>query len=198
MTNDSKLTKICEQFHKMNQCDVCEFRSTDIGAFRVHVESYHDRGQSSKNEAMETDTNINEHENSKDDEKERLEEEEKEKKDEEIKQATNENEKQIRNNLKGSKGKSTENENFYSRNITELPQNIKHLVNKGDLQFLVRPDGACAPNAGAAHIFEDPKYGPEFRLKMNSHMADMWHFYKKQSVISICSTNWSCWGHCEV
>ena len=49
--------------------------------------------------------------------------------------------------------------NKHPPNVTELPDNVKHLVDDGDLQFLVPPDRACAPNAGAAHLFKDPKFG---------------------------------------
>ena len=75
-----------------------------------------------------------------------------------------------------------ENSEFFkmSKNITALPDNINHLVKTGDLQFLVPPDGACAPNSGAAHIFQDPKFGPQFRRIMNTHMADRWEFYKNK------------------
>ena len=61
-----------------------------------------------------------------------------------------------------------------------LPDNVKHLVGYGDLQLMVPPDGACAANAGACHIFHDAKYGPQFRMVMNNHMADRWHFYKNK------------------
>ena len=50
-------------------------------------------------------------------------------------------------------------------------------MNAGDLQFCVEPDGACAPNCGAAWIFLDPKYGPSLRKLMNNHMADRFDFY---------------------
>ena len=63
-------------------------------------------------------------------------------------------------------------------NVTEIPTNIKHLVDEGSLQFLVPPDGACAINAGAAHLFREPKYGPELRLVLNNHLADRWSIYK--------------------
>ena len=63
-------------------------------------------------------------------------------------------------------------------NVTEIPENVKHLVKEGDLQLLVPPDGACAPNAGAAHLFKDPKYGPKFRMNINNFIVDRWHYYK--------------------
>ena len=45
---------------------------------------------------------------------------------------------------------------------------------------MVSSDRACAPNARSAHIFQDPKYGPDFRMLMNNHMADRWNFYRKK------------------
>ena len=53
-------------------------------------------------------------------------------------------------------------------------------MNEGDLQLQVPPDGACGPNAGAAHLFKDPKYGPNFRILMNNFIADRWHFYQNK------------------
>ena len=64
--------------------------------------------------------------------------------------------------------------------ITEIPDNLKHLVDKGDLQLLIPPDGACAPNAGAAHLFKDPKFGPNFRMLINKFIVDRWDFYKEK------------------
>lgn len=63
-------------------------------------------------------------------------------------------------------------------NIKELPHNIKHLVNEGDLELVVPSDGACAANSGAGHIFQDPSYGPTFRMLINNHIVEKWEFYK--------------------
>ena len=68
----------------------------------------------------------------------------------------------------------------YPPNVVELPDNVKNLVDEGDLQFLVPPNGACAPNAGAAHLFQDPKFGPKFRMTMNNFIADRWFFYQQK------------------
>ena len=67
----------------------------------------------------------------------------------------------------------------YPPNVKEVPDNIKHLLNDGDLEFVVPPDGACAPHCGAAHIFKNTVGGLTFRQFMNNHMVDCWHFYEK-------------------
>ena len=68
----------------------------------------------------------------------------------------------------------------YPPNVTEVPACVDFLVGDEYLQYIVAPDGACAANCGAAHIFQDPKYGPEFRKVMNNHMADRWEYYRKK------------------
>ena len=83
-----------------------------------------------------------------------------------------------KSSIKQEKKKMKRKLNKFPPNVTEIPQNIKHLVNDGDLQLLVPPDGACAPNAGAAHLFKDTRYGPNFRMNMNNFIADRWHYYQ--------------------
>ena len=80
--------------------------------------------------------------------------------------------------IKQQKKKIKRKLNKYPLNVTELPENVKHLLDDGDLQLQVPPDGACGPNAGAAHLFKDPKYGPNFRIQMNNFIADRWHYYQ--------------------
>ena len=104
-------------------------------------------------------------------EKKRLQEEEEKKEKEKIEQ------KKIKNAIK-TKKKSLKKQKRKHENVTEIPTNIKHLVEEGSLQFLVQPDGACAMNAGAAHCFRDPKYGPQLRMVLNNHWADRWSYYK--------------------
>ena len=62
-------------------------------------------------------------------------------------------------------------------NIKETPENIKHFTNKDDLILSIEADGACALNAGSAHIFEDQSQGRRFRSVVNNHIADRWSFY---------------------
>ena len=91
-----------------------------------------------------------------------------------------EKEKSDKKKKKAYNSKQKEKKRNYPNNVKELPDNVKHLVGDGDLQLMVPPDGACAANAGACHIFHDAKYGPQFRMVMNNHMADRWHFYKNK------------------
>ena len=99
----------------------------------------------------------------------------------EVKKKEEESEKAKKNKEeKKAKKKSGRQMENLPLNVTELPSNIVHLTNPGDLQFLVIPDGACAANCGAAHIFQDPKYGPRFRKVMNTHIADRWDYYREK------------------
>ena len=66
----------------------------------------------------------------------------------------------------------------YPANVTEIPKNLKHLVNDGDLQLVVEADGACAANSAAGHLFFDPNSGPKLREDMNKHIVEHWAFYK--------------------
>ena len=60
------------------------------------------------------------------------------------------------------------------KNIKEVPENCKHLVGEDDVVYEVPGDGACGPNSGAAHLFEDENEGPKLRLLMNRFMAEHW------------------------
>ena len=62
----------------------------------------------------------------------------------------------------------------------EIPHNLKHLVDKGSLEFLVKSDGACATNAAAAHIFNDQTRGVELSIIKNKHIDEHWHFYQNK------------------
>ena len=61
-----------------------------------------------------------------------------------------------------------------NKNIREVPNNCKHLVEKDDVLYLVPGDGCCGPNCGAAFLFHDEVLGPKLRMKMNLHMAKYW------------------------
>ena len=112
----------------------------------------------------------------------KLEKQESEKKKAEAEKERQEEEKMKRKKRKASikqqKKKIKRKLNKYPLNVTEVPENVKHLVGEGDLQLLVPPDGACGPNSGAAHLFKDPRFGPNFRIQMNNFMADRWHYYQ--------------------
>ena len=64
--------------------------------------------------------------------------------------------------------------------VTKVPECAQQLINVGDLQFLVSPDGACAFNCGVAHIFQDSKYGPQLRKLVNKHIVNNWDLYQKE------------------
>ena len=62
--------------------------------------------------------------------------------------------------------------------LKNIPDNIKHFAKNDDLILTIVPDGACAPRAGAAHIFEDQNEGIRFRSVINTHIADrFWDYY---------------------
>ena len=70
-------------------------------------------------------------------------------------------------------------------NIRNVPKNCLNLVNEGDLLYVVPGDGACAPNAAAASLFQDEIFGPKLRRMMNLFMAK--HWYRNYQYISQCS-----------
>ena len=49
-----------------------------------------------------------------------------------------------------------------------------------NVEFLVSSDGACGFNCGAAHLFQDPKYGPPLRKVINAHIINNWQFYQNK------------------
>ena len=74
---------------------------------------------------------------------------------------------------------------FAVSNINEIPDNCKKFVKENDVIYRVPGDGACGPNAAAAHLFKDEVFGPKLRKNMNIFFAD--HYYKKYHTISPCS-----------
>ena len=60
----------------------------------------------------------------------------------------------------------------------KIPDNIINLVKPGDIILNANPNGACGPNAAAAHIFEDQNEGPELRKAMNDHITKYWSHYQ--------------------
>ena len=76
-------------------------------------------------------------------------------------------------NVKNTVGDETK----YPPNVSPVPANIQHLVNKGALQYEVASDGNCGFKAGATHIFRDPQYGIPFRKLINNHIADRFNDY---------------------
>ena len=59
-----------------------------------------------------------------------------------------------------------------------IPDNIKHLTERDNFILKIVADGACAPRAGAAHVFEDQNKGIRFRSLINAHISDrFWSYY---------------------
>ena len=88
---------------------------------------------------------------------------------------------------KKQKNKVVSNRNVFHKfkNLKEVPDNCKHLVDKGDLVYVVPGDGACGPRSAAAHLFQDEVFGPRLRKKMNNFFAKL--FYKKYQFLTPCS-----------
>ena len=63
-------------------------------------------------------------------------------------------------------------------NIKDVPSNCKKFVNDGDMVYIVPGNGACGPNSGAAHLFQDELLGPTLRIKMNHFLAEHYEVYK--------------------
>ena len=93
------------------------------------------------------------------------------------------NEKQRIKNQKKKSGKNKKSND----NIKEVPPNLKHLVNKGDVVYVVPGDGICGQNSGAAKLFQDEKFGPDLKRKSNLFFAE--HFYKKYQYKTQCSVD---------
>ena len=70
-------------------------------------------------------------------------------------------------------------------NVKEVPQNVKHLVKKGDVVYQVAANGACFPNSAAAFFFQDEVFGPKLRKRMNYFFVE--HYTKKYENLSPCS-----------
>ena len=64
---------------------------------------------------------------------------------------------------------------FKFPNLRDIPENCKHLVNKGDVLYVVPGDGCCGPNCAAALLFGDEIFGPKLRRRMNLFFAKHWH-----------------------
>ena len=70
-------------------------------------------------------------------------------------------------------------------NIKEVPQCCQHLVNQGDVVFVVPGDGACGPNCASAFFFHDEVFGPKLRKRMNQFFVKHWRL--KYKSLSPCS-----------
>ena len=80
---------------------------------------------------------------------------------------------------------SIDGETFNVPNIRNIPENCKHLVQKGDILYVVPGDGCCGPNCAAAFLFQDEIFGPKLRIRMNLFFAKHWD--SRYQYISQCS-----------
>ena len=72
-----------------------------------------------------------------------------------------------------------------TKNLKPVPQNCLHLVNEGDLVYVVPGNGCCGPNCAAALLFHDECFGPKLRIQMNTFQAKHWN--KRYKDIAPCS-----------
>ena len=96
--------------------------------------------------------------------------------------------KNIRKNSNKAKKRKLSNENevlFKVPNLKTIPPGCQHLVNPGDIVYVVPGDGACCPNCAAAFFFHDEVFGPKLRRKMNEFFVK--HYQKKYKDICPCS-----------
>ena len=74
---------------------------------------------------------------------------------------------------------------FKIPNVKDIPENCRNLVGKDFVVYQVPGDGACAPNCGAAFLFEDEVFGHKLRKNMNYFFAE--HFYEHYQYLTQCS-----------
>ena len=95
--------------------------------------------------------------------------------------------KDVKKKIRKQNSQRTTQEEIISKipNIKPVPANCLHLVNDGDKVYTVPGNGACGPNAIAAHLFKDEIFGPKLRKKMNQFFARHWE--KKYKFKTQCS-----------
>ena len=88
---------------------------------------------------------------------------------------------------KMKKGKFPKDDEVLSEapNLKKIPSGCEHLVNPGDVVYVVPGDGACCPNCAAAFFFHDEIFGPKLRRKMNEFFVK--HYERKYKEICPCS-----------
>ena len=105
----------------------------------------------------------------------------KDEKDKQIKENEHKNNKIAKQRSKDRRRKAAKKlkkETKFASNVKEVPSNCKKFVNEGDVVYIVPGNGACGPNSGAAHLFEDEFLGPNLRMKMNHFLAEHYEVYK--------------------
>ena len=56
---------------------------------------------------------------------------------------------------------------FKAPNLKNIPPGCRHLVNQGDVVYVVPGHGACCPNCATAFFFNDEVFGSKLRRRMN-------------------------------
>ena len=65
-------------------------------------------------------------------------------------------------------------------NLRELPENVKPLVEKGSMEYIVKGDGPCLLRTTAAHVVGDANEGPKLARDLNTHLADYRGVYEEK------------------
>ena len=102
------------------------------------------------------------------------------------KQKKSNSKKRQKSKKKTIESEQNKNQEHLVKNMKEVPDNCKHLVNEGDLVYVVPGDGACGANSAAAHLFQDELLGPKLRQKVNEFFVK--HFDRKYKHKTPCTT----------
>ena len=90
-----------------------------------------------------------------------------------------------RKKRKASQNIHVKNVENIANNLKAVPENCRHLVQEGDVLYVVPGDGCCGPNCTAALLFHDEVFGPKLRRRMNLFFANHWN--RRYQHISQCS-----------
>ena len=78
---------------------------------------------------------------------------------------------------------------FQSAKLPAIPNHLsgvqeKHLPSLRGyrMRYMAEPNGACAQNCVAVHIYEDEDEGPKVKKRINHHIADHWETYYKHKI----------------
>ena len=107
---------------------------------------------------------------------------------EKIKKLAKQNKQKVKDEKKRIRKKSVKDEKVKANrvpNIKPIPKNISHLVNEGDMLYVVPGDGSCAPSSASAFLFKDEVFGTQLKKKMNNFIAEHWE--KKYKYKTQCS-----------
>ena len=112
---------------------------------------------------------------------------EKERKERKMRKQRSKNGKKNGNKMKKRKLSNENEEILKIPNLKNIPPGCCHLVNDGDLVYVVPGDGACGPNSAAAFFFHDEVFGPKLRRRMNEFFVK--HYKKRYQDICPCSVD---------